>query len=55
MAATKTLRVMAKQMMEVSTSKTVSSTLGNYNSRTYQGRAWTQAEYEYENAAGSDG
>ena len=55
MAATKTLRVMAKQMMEVSTSKTVSSTLGNYNSRTYQGRAWTQAEYEYENDKGIPG
>lgn len=49
MAATKTLRVMAKQMMEISTSKTVSNNLGNYNSRTYQGKAWTQAEYEFEN------
>jgi len=40
---------MAKQMMEISTSKTVSNNLGNYNSRTYQGKAWTQAEYEFEN------
>lgn len=55
MAVTKTLRVMAKQMMEVSTSKTVSNTLGYYNSRTYQGRAWTQAEYEYENEKGIPG
>lgn len=35
--------------MEISTSKTVSNNLGNYNSRTYQGKAWTQAEYEFEN------
>ena len=55
MAATKTLRVMAKQMMEISTSKTVSNNLGNYNSRTFQGRAWTQQEYEFENDKGIPG
>lgn len=55
MAVTKTLRVMAKQMMEMSTSKTVSSTLGNYNSRTYQGKEWTQKEYEFENHRGEAG
>lgn len=49
MAVTKTLRVMAKQMLEISTSKTVSNNLGNYNSRTFQGKAWTRAEYEFEN------
>ena len=45
----KARKVRAKQMMEISTSKTVSNNLGNYNSRTYQGKAWTQAEYEFEN------
>ena len=50
-----TTAFMAKQMMEISTSKTVSNTLGNYNSRTYQGKAWTQAEYEFENKRGELG
>lgn len=55
MAATKTLRVMAKQMMEITTSKTVSNNLGHYNSRTYQGKAWTVAEYTHENEKGIPG
>ena len=42
-------------MMEISTSKTVSNNLGSYNSRTYQGKAWTVAEYEYENEKGIPG
>lgn len=41
--------------MEISTAKTVSNNLGSYNSRTYQGRAWTVAEYEYENEKGIPG
>lgn len=55
MAVTKSLRAMAKQMMEISTSKTVSNNLGNYNSRTFQGKAWTQREYEFENEKGLPG
>ena len=55
MAVTKTLRVMAKQMMEISTHKSVSNRLGDYNSRTYQGKAWTKAEYEFENNRGELG
>lgn len=46
---------MAKQMMEISTAKTVSNNLGSYNSRTYQGKAWMVAEYEYENEKGIPG
>ena len=42
-------------MMEISTAKTVSNNLGSYNSRTYQGKAWTVAEYEYENEKGIPG
>lgn len=42
-------------MMEISTSKTVSNNLGSYNSRTYQGKAWTVAEYNYENEKGIPG
>lgn len=42
-------------MMEISTSKTVSNNLGSYNSRTYQGKAWTVTEYNYENEKGIPG
>lgn len=35
--------------MEISTSKTVDNNLGYYNSRTYQGKAWTVEEYTHEN------
>lgn len=42
-------------MMEISTHKSVSNRLGDYNSRTYQGKAWTKAEYEFENNRGELG
>ena len=41
--------------MEISTHKSVSNRLGDYNSRTYQGKAWTKAEYEFENNRGELG
>ena len=55
MAASKLHFAMAKQMIEISTSKTVENNLGYYNSRTYQGKQWTRAEYEHENENGLPG
>lgn len=54
-AVTKTLRVMAKQMIEISKSKTVDNALGDYISRTRNGQAWTKEDYDWQNNKGTQG
>ena len=55
MAASKTQSIMAKQMMEISTAKSVDNALGDYISRTRDGRAWTKDDYDYQNNKGEQG
>lgn len=46
---------MPKQMMEISTAKSVDNALGDYISRTRDGQAWTKDDYDWQNNKGEQG
>lgn len=55
MAATKTILAMPKQMLEISTSKTVDNALGDYIGRTRNKQEWTKEDYDWQNNKGTQG
>ena len=55
MAATKTILAMPKQMLEISTSKTVDNALGDYIGRTRNKQEWTKQDYDWQNDKGTQG
>lgn len=47
--------IMAKQMLDIATAKTVDNAYGCYIDRTYQGHEWTVADYDFQNNKGETG
>ena len=46
---------MPKQMLEISTSKTVDNALGDYIGRTRNKQEWTKQDYDWQNDKGTQG